>query len=818
MAVNDVFWSGSEAYDIHVVAGATSRTLDDLLAINHGPLPGADVWANTPPAGVTVRFHPAIVGASALGTFSSTTVDVSESTGAVTAKAALPARFVHNFLIRATVTDPAVARPFVQEVRVHVHHAIRRVWLTPDTLTVHSGAPEQKFSVLAEFDDDTVGDITRMRGLTWVSSAPLNISVAADGKLTALLDGVGSDVKVTLPAAYGGATTTARAESAAAPWSDPVAATLLPRGAGAARMTEPSVPNFLFLPDGFTSAEKGLFETMVQKYVSFLQTHSSTRPFDLCKHEMNYWMAWVPSRERGTNTMYEVVPPGADGVCTEMPNAVALPTPPPAGLWTIEQMIHEVGLPIPAQRGVALGVQQAEWTALFGAGPGAHVDAALHTAWMALANRRLVHERDTAFGLGIGGRPNVQDPSYPRTLTFHPLRTTRTHLDQLVKNITNRAGGATIGAVWDRLGKDRALIVVLCAGARRCGGKTVAPNELLATSMDASNDVKVALIAGTRGVTLVPNPIPQGAKGPPLDSKAMVAHESAHALTLGDEYGTSGTLPASKAKDVKAYLNLQDEAGAQTLPPALDPNKLKWKWPRIAKAGVLTAAPVAAGAEFTVSLRPGHAAQFKVGDVVQLRTRPLTAGIVPSGECAVTAKPGGNDLTLRPLAAGALVPANFAGGSVVYVQTRGRVVPPAVVGPPLELISPTVLAHMTTTGIPLNIAAVAPAAHVCTPDPSVVQYALNVPATLPKGKPKYTAWIVGAFEGGMDFGCGVLHPTGACMMRSLVLDETSAKAEFNTREVAYSFCHVCRYILVDRFDPFQHAVIDADYAKRYAEP
>ena len=64
----------------------------------------------------------------------------------------------------------------------------------------------------------------------------------------------------------------------------------------------------------------------------------------------------------------------------------------------------------------------------------------------------------------------------------------------------------------------------------------------------------------------------------------------------------------------------------------------------------------------------------------------------------------------------------------------------------------------------------------------------------------------------------MLHPTGACMMRQLLLNQAAALAAFNVRDVAYRFCPVCRYILVDRIDPSQHGVIDAAYQKQYAEP
>jgi hypothetical protein len=33
----------------------------------------------------------------------------------------------------------------------------------------------------------------------------------------------------------------------------------------------------------------------------------------------------------------------------------------------------------------------------------------------------------------------------------------------------------------------------------------------------------------------------------------------------------------------------------------------------------------------------------------------------------------------------------------------------------------------------------------------------------------------------------------------------------------YRFCHVCRYLLVDKIDPTRHALLDAEYSKVYPE-
>jgi hypothetical protein len=73
------------------------------------------------------------------------------------------------------------------------------------------------------------------------------------------------------------------------------------------------------------------------------------------------------------------------------------------------------------------------------------------------------------------------------------------------------------------------------------------------------------------------------------------------------------------------------------------------------------------------------------------------------------------------------------------------------------------------------------------------QLRANVPAKLLR----FGTMLIGLHDGGNRYRCGVYHPAGTCLMRK-TWDKTK-------------FCHVCRYILVDRIDPSKHAVIDDDF-------
>ena len=735
MAVNFIFWNGNEGTDIHLVAGATSRTLNDLLAINHGT-PGTNDIATHPLPQVTVSFAANFVGTLAGTSFSGFGVTLDVNTGAVSVAAPVPGPpFLRNFIVTAQVTDASVAPAavFTREIRLHVHQSVTSAWLTPDTLSLRRGADGLRFSVLAQFDDQVVGDISKIAGTTWTSSGGAVSVNAATGALTVNTDNVPvTQIDALLPVLYGAKHCTGTARTLV-PWSTQVLAKLVPESAGPARRGE--VTNFLFLPDGFLPGEEAAFEQRALSFITFLRTSPAARPFDLCSPEMNFWTVWVESRERGSSPLYEIAPSAraAGLVGQELP--AAAPPPAAAAAWNLSQLIHQVGLPVAADAGVGFVTQAIVWALLYGVGTALHVTQAVHADWVKLANRSLLNEQDTAFGIGFGERPRAELFNPPRVPTLHRFRTTRAQLDSFFANIHDAAApaGLPIGGVWGPGGKDRPFVVMLCAGSREGGANTPPPNELIAVGLTQPQEVQIAPVVPIGGFDLVPYAIPASS---PLDTMCTVAHESSHALGLGDEYGSAGTLTPSRLPDIARYLNLQDAASASLPAPqaGLDPARLRWNWPRITKAGVLTDVPHLVGAEWEIALKAGHAAKFAPGDIVRLRTRPLTPGIVPSIELTVTkvTLPAGT-LTVRP-SSPLFFPVIFVAGSIVYVQRETTPVPPAQRGNPLGLISPTVLGYMAGSKIPLNIAPIAPGAHVCSPDGNNVQQARNKPAALPAGQ------------------------------------------------------------------------------------
>jgi hypothetical protein len=623
-------------------------------------------------------------------------------------------------------------------------------------------------------------------------------------------------------------------------WATPAKATLV-SGPGAAAAAD--VPNFLFISEGFDAGDKTAFGDMVRQVVAFLGRDSRTSPFNLLKKKINYWMTWIESPEKGASVLHEVAvnTQGAKLVGSDLPLDVAPPPPPSppavAPLWTLPELIHEVGLPIPSEAippglsgfllDAAFFLRFGAWRTLYGTKIDGRVDVDLYVRWAALADRRAIDERNSALGLAVGGRPNHHTPRVSRGVGLHPRRTTRAHLDGFLTLLTDAKTGAPIGTHWGSpTGKDRPFIFALVAGTRHSGMQT--RFELIAAALEESSDVKLTAI-GTRRLAIDPYKIP---RRPSLDTTTTVAHEATHSFDLGDEYGQTGRIPAANVGAVTTDLNLQDEASllAAPQPPpvltGLDGNKLKWLWPRIAKAAALTGFPTAAaGGGFEIPIEAQPDEPFNEGDVVQVRARPLRQGMVPCDLLVI--KPGGAQATKLVVQAVTLpvtiTPMIFGKGSVVYKPVID--LPPVGTGKPLMLVHDKVRDHITSTGLPLNAPRNATLQRSCGDEgdaPLEAQQGTHLPPTLVLPKGGYTHWVVGAFEGGGEFQCGIYHPTGACLMRRRVYYErlfvyhiSKGTMTVELEQTVFTLCPVCRYIMVDKLDPTQHGAVDKWYQKRY---
>jgi hypothetical protein len=229
----------------------------------------------------------------------------------------------------------------------------------------------------------------------------------------------------------------------------------------------------------------------------------------------------------------------------------------------------------------------------------------------------------------------------------------------------------------------------------------------------------------------------------------------------------------------------------------------------MSKVAVLVDKPVSlGGGKFKFVVRAGHAFEFQVGESVRLRCRPLSLPPRPRGPFVIDvieAFPASDEIQVS--FPGGFPPLNvddYPSGSLVYLPTLHP-----TRGTELSLMWDEVRDHITARGTPLNRLVQA-----CTRDNSLVQPAVNLPPGLPPQKPPFTSWVIGIYDGGAEFHCGVFHPAGACLMRKLRIPRWSAKYPGSP----YRFCAVCRYILVDVLDPTLHPLVDAEYTQFYPIP
>lgn len=605
MALQGLFWPNIARRDIHLVPGAASPRIDQLLAIQDST---GNTFASSPPAGVTVAFSPRFFGTPA-----SHSLTVDTNTGKVTVSALPAPPLLRNFIIDCTATEGATS--FTRMIRVHIHPAIRRHWVTPSRLRVPLGARNMRFSVMAEFTDGTVGDITNWGAfdtptaarneifvqthsapprpaITWVSGAAgIGVLHPRTGVLTGnAANAVGVQIGATLDAVFLQPVRMALADGAPA-WSTATPVTHIT--GPLAQMNDRDVQNFLILPDGFDVNDQIAFETLADNLVNKLITEEMLTPWSHLDHKMNYFRAWVPSPEAGLTTLNEVhrfnkVGANADAFEFEQPRA------PGPGIPALAAMLHSVGLPVPVDDpdGQPMINKILPWGGLYGLPALANTSAATYTAsgrpaspgWMDLNDRVVLNERATAFHIAMGERPAAELGSESRSIDRHPMRFSVEDFEDFLSNLEDRPNHK-VGATWTIGQKDHANVLILCRTLHFGGtnGFRVLPANLLikgrliciAIGNDSRN--RITTNPAGNGFDIQPDPIPATAG---IQVWTRAAHEYAHSLGLEDEYGDrrGGRYPNTQEnRDTVARAANVQMRHTLLVANSLDARDIKWR-------------------------------------------------------------------------------------------------------------------------------------------------------------------------------------------------------------------------------------------------
>jgi hypothetical protein len=649
-------------------------------------------------------------------------------------------------------------------------------------------------------------------------------------------------------------------------WNLPVEAEWI---AGAGPQKRSQVRNLLLLPDGFRAADKNTFFELARRLAENLSNGPTAEPFRglLNGGLMNVFAAFVPSREVGCSLSFELVfddalQVGRDGT----PEGSS--DPGAGAITTLEQLTYVVGQPTkddipppgtpPAQ---ALQNARAKWNNLYGAYFAQYAAnpeiATLFPKWLALTRRGIALERDTVFGVHLGIRPNIRETkSYHLKLyDLNEQRAPREDLEKLLGALFVRQGKAKqpVGNIWTT-GRDKGLVAILCPGlpARGTSSPKSAAERFTRTACftleKLDGPMKIAGVAGaTSLVTLAPDPL---TSDPARAFQGLFLHEIAHSFDCGDEYGgSSGPVDLRKANH-EGNVVVEGILRANPADPFDFGHTLWGRLPRIREAAVLKESPehLIGTNQYKIKLKPGQGALFddvKAGDPLYLQGRPLMRFInhlagggfpppTPDFRSALSPRftrvnedPG--DTILVELAPGVVLPPNWN-----LPPLTPDLFEPALIAPRLTpakaemlLLSPTISAHINAAGnrVPLNRRpGTACASQVADLPDIVLSFAKQVPVNLPND-PRvqniaHQSKIVGLWDAGLGFDCGVFHAAGYCTMREPtefeVNDRVSPWHAVRTGALT-EYCQVCRYLIVDFFDPSLHRRIDNGYKNIYPE-
>ena len=870
MAALPLPWKAGEAYDLHVLRGGpSSKSLVNALQLPAGSAPA------------TLRFKPQFVNLP--GNFG---VTVNEFTGEVSAIPPAPMTSrteIHNFIITVSIQDST--KTFETEIRVYLHDQVTDIWLTPDTLTIHLGADECRFTVLARFSDGTVGDITAWPQLKFKSLNPATHAPSADvqilqgGVLKAVNPNSSAEVIATLelppafPIPFPVLSSPPVSVITRPSWvdvaksanvvfvtaglsirpqkdSDPKKSGIVVPDKGNANGPQrdsvasvvANATNVLFVSEGFT--READFNKQVERIVNEARTAEYMQPYKLAQDAVNYWSVFIPSQEDGVTLLGDYfihfrnrAPTGWHGHFFKYPRRPSAS----ATVWTLEELIHEVGMPVPSDP-LTLDAIKDLWKARYGDKPYKTLAANAFASWRSIAAapmtwRTILNECDSAFGMSNFDRPRATSSFGEVMLGSNPRRTSDPNIFKFIENL--RYGGHQLGATWIGNGKDASLVCFLCH-TQRHAGKAWGSYFLCSTGRSVLVRLRSGLQSGGQTAMALDTPPMTSGEETLLPTVAM--HELSHRLGLADEYGDGG---GAVHPGDDAALNVMGKKiivtttpATSTTPPRTVYDKttaIKWLWPRITKAAVLDGLPVLSGVGLKVPLRKGHGKPFKFGDLVRFRETPVrlspdqdpfvqflphlsfsitshkddevTVVLVPPGGTVVTDMSQPNPTGSDPRRVVDIFLPLFD-PSKRYALICPRRSPGLAGGTELKLVPEKIRTHIASSHGPLNappgniaghevFACLASKDHAGTMSPTNLPPGFTLPPALAA-----PADLIGVYEGGAGHDCGMFRPSGRCKMR----------AQF---DATVPFCHVCRYLIVDRLDPTKHGELDALYDPVY---
>jgi hypothetical protein len=741
--------------------------------------------------------------------------------------------------------------------RLQVHDRIHAWWFGNQSITtaVHPTLAFSQPSIYASFSTDAgtdpVGDITGCEYVILTSDDRSRVEVN-DVFNQARLRGV-SVGQTTVRGSFMGTTHSLKvhAENYDALHAD-MAEVHVPHAADAEART-----NMLFLAEGFQTTDRPRFDQAVTQIVNDMFTKPRHEPYPFLKESINVWKAFPSapaSRESHITCGFRVA---------DSPGSVVNGKPIPEwrhakpGMYSLAALVHHVGLPR-SDESRGLAALTAEWsTQGLKSFDATKVDNDLVRDWKALKPKSILQAQDTFLGFMLGTRlgdrpwtddggiqprgnpPWFQDdnsagfrefvervyhfyrginttfvgfdprrtpPEWPRGLFWNYMRSLGT-----VKPHPNIGD---IGQWWladppGGVSRSTGLLCILLNDYMFVRGTF--NYRWIAFALQERGEID--FVYGTAPDT----PIMQRSSVtfPPKTASITdtLAHEFGHAFGLGDEYeGNDGDEWNFKKREDFPFDNLtrlgaifaNGVVNAQTNEIAyanrkVDPAKVKWfalERMQLSDALLEPARTVPGGVKLTIDRC--HIGQWlkakQANREVFLRETGLKHEQLPlptgaphflSGLKIVSVDAATGTLVVTRSGLPPIGSPVFQRDAVLFIPLRG----PVPANKPLTVVEPEVLAFLATNGTPLNT----------NTDNVRSNWGHDSPVAIPHLRPPLQDYkLIGVYEGAATWAGATYRPAGACKMRH----------HFAAGEHA-QFCHVCKWLIVNRVNPTLHALLDA---------
>lgn len=752
-----------------------------------------------------------------------------------------------------------IGTPLTLVARVWVHDHITNYFLGNNSGTVNVGSDNFQPTIYAEFDSGDLEDISGHPYVTYLSLAPSFVQVdPKTGRVTGVTPGSTAGIRI-LEAFLGNVIGDLRIEVRESLNADrPIVERVTFKGHG------PEKRNILFLAEGFSQSEEGQFKRIAREIDRRMRTSKFHQPFKLLSDDYNTWTAFEASNESGVTigpslrqplnytVLIEDVPPGT------------------AGNYSLFELVDLIGFPDNIQRDSTYTLANAlvDWAGVSGFN-GAGVELGIFNAWQEIQTGERAKAKDSSLGIMYGRRlgdrfanadnriaDNTWYRAQPinRNFFYKDVRRTGTEYFQrdgifyhnsqpilqrhwtkeffdYLNSLKLKGSVPTdpyynIGQKWDLDSDDQGLVIIIVNDEIHAGNYMLTPNIFGCISVGRS-DLDVSSIVGAKLIDHTPNITNYFIE--PLT--AIVLHELCHGIFLGDEYEDWRGKNQSTLSQVpqiiwhELFHNLNSIGTVQGPNPPLNPIGSKWLITlfRIEKSSAILTDVQNGSAPNTleIELYPNEVKKWTIGEDVFLITKNLNinakSGVnlefyPKSNRHRTTAK---HNLTISNINGNLIT---VSGGTLQPNETfpKGSMIfkPKMYAGNPLGIFLPGVLNYLNNStgnlanGMPRidrffsNKGGNCNAANeglANTPPSNTLQVA--IPASQ-QNIPGIRYRIIGMHEGGGGWNCGIVRPTAVCKMRSeyYVIEKNH-----------FRFCHLCKYIIVQEFNPSKHAELDKDY-------